>query len=163
RRVLVTTTTHMGLLPEDVTGPVFVQAEGTTDEELRGALQSRRLATLLGRRVRPDKIAGVSGAEVDALRDAADLVLVEADGARGRVPEQGGGRGVGRVRAPDRSTPGAALRLRGGGQRSRGRRAVAAMIAALLLAAGGSRRMGRPKLLAPVPGGTLLGLAASAL
>src|SRR3954465_1226074 len=84
RRVLVTTTTHMGLLSEDVTGPVFVQAEGHVDDELRQVLQSRRLATLLGRRVRPGKIAGVTGGEGAALRDSGDLVLVEADGARSR-------------------------------------------------------------------------------
>jgi molybdenum cofactor cytidylyltransferase len=40
---------------------------------------------------------------------------------------------------------------------------MAPVIAAVLLAAGGSTRLGRPKLLAAVPGGTLLGLAARAL
>lgn len=82
-RVLVTTTTHMGTLPEEVTGPVFVEADGGLDG-LRKALAGQGRATLLGRRLRPDKLEGVSPARVDELAADADLVLVEADGARGR-------------------------------------------------------------------------------
>ena len=84
RRVLVTTTTHMGALPEDVTGPVFVEADGPALPGLERALAEHGRATLLGRRVRADKLEGVSPQRVDALRGLADLVLVEADGARGR-------------------------------------------------------------------------------
>jgi len=84
RRVLVTTTTHMGTLPEATTGPVFVEAEGQGVDGLRGALQREGIATLLGRRIRPDKLEGISPGRVDALAGLADLVLVEADGARGR-------------------------------------------------------------------------------
>jgi probable selenium-dependent hydroxylase accessory protein YqeC len=40
--------------------------------------------TLLGEKVREDKWKGLSPGEVDALRPLCDLVLVEADGARGR-------------------------------------------------------------------------------
>ena len=40
--------------------------------------------TLLGRRVRDEKFQGLSPERVDDLRGEADLVLVEADGARGR-------------------------------------------------------------------------------
>jgi probable selenium-dependent hydroxylase accessory protein YqeC len=83
-RVLVTTTTHMGTLPEEVTGPVFVEAEGAAGEPLERALAEHGRATLLGRRVRPDKLEGVPPQRVDALSGLADLVLVEADGARGR-------------------------------------------------------------------------------
>jgi molybdenum cofactor cytidylyltransferase len=84
RRVLVTTTTHMGTLPEATTGPVLVEAEGQVQDGLRRALDSQGIATLLGRRIRPDKLAGISPEHVDALAGLADLVLVEADGARGR-------------------------------------------------------------------------------
>ena len=84
RRVLVTTTTHMGALPEEVTGPVFVEAEGAVGPALARALADHGRATLLGRRVRADKLEGVSPQRVDELGALADLVLVEADGARGR-------------------------------------------------------------------------------
>jgi probable selenium-dependent hydroxylase accessory protein YqeC len=86
--VLVTTTTHMGTLPDAVTGPVFIEVEAETEgevtEALRDALLRERRATLLGRRIREDKLEGVSPERVDALRGVADLLLVEADGARGR-------------------------------------------------------------------------------
>jgi len=83
-RVLATTTTHMGALPEALTGPVFVEAEGDPLPGLDAALREHGRATLLGRRVRSDKIQGVPASRVDALAAHADLVLVEADGARGR-------------------------------------------------------------------------------
>jgi molybdenum cofactor cytidylyltransferase len=83
-RVLATTTTHMGTLPEAVTGPVFVEAEGDPLPGLDHALRVQGQATLLGRRVREDKLEGVPPERVDALARRADLVLVEADGARGR-------------------------------------------------------------------------------
>lgn len=83
-RVLVTTTTHMGTLPAEVTGPVFVEAEGHDETALARALAREGRATLLGRRLRPDKLEGVPAARVDELSARADLVLVEADGARGR-------------------------------------------------------------------------------
>lgn len=83
-RVLVTTTTHMGTLPEATTGPVFVEAEGDVDGALGAALATHGIATLLGRRVRPDKLQGIAPERVDSLAGLSDLVLVEADGARGR-------------------------------------------------------------------------------
>jgi probable selenium-dependent hydroxylase accessory protein YqeC len=83
-RVLVTTTTHMGTLDEKVTGPVLVEAEGDTSAALEEALAREGRATLLGRRVRTDKLEGLAPGRVDALAALADLVLVEADGARGR-------------------------------------------------------------------------------
>jgi probable selenium-dependent hydroxylase accessory protein YqeC len=83
-RVLVTTTTHMGTLAEATTGPVFVEADGGARSGLEEALARGGLVTLLGRRVRPDKLEGVSPQRVDELARRADLVLVEADGARGR-------------------------------------------------------------------------------
>ena len=83
-RVLVTTTTHMGTLAEATTGPVLVEAESAIEHDLSRALAIEGRATVLGRRVRPDKIEGLAPERVDALAPAADLVLVEADGARGR-------------------------------------------------------------------------------
>jgi probable selenium-dependent hydroxylase accessory protein YqeC len=82
--VLVTTTTHMGTLDDSVTGPVLVESGGDCSPALTDALAREGRATLLGRRVRPDKLEGVPAARVDALAPLADLVLVEADGARGR-------------------------------------------------------------------------------
>ena len=82
--VLVTTTTHMGTLPEAMTGPVFVEAEGDPGPLLDEALRREGRATLLGRRLRPDKLEGISPERVDELSRRAELVLVEADGARGR-------------------------------------------------------------------------------
>ena len=82
--VLVTTTTHMGVLDDSVTGPVFVESDGDPSAALVDALAREGCATLLGRRVRADKLEGITAARVDALAALADLVLVEADGARGR-------------------------------------------------------------------------------
>jgi probable selenium-dependent hydroxylase accessory protein YqeC len=83
-RVLVTTTTHMGALPRDVTGPVVMEADGGGEAALEAALKGEGRATLLGRALRPDKIEGVRAERVDALARLAEVVLVEADGARGR-------------------------------------------------------------------------------
>jgi len=83
-RVLVTTTTHMATLPEATTGPVFVEADGDPQAGIENALSRGGLATLLGRRVRADKLEGVRPERVDELAGRVDLVLVEADGARGR-------------------------------------------------------------------------------
>ena len=83
-RVLVTTTTHMGTLDEATTGVVLVEAESAIEADLARALATEGRATVLGRRVRADKIEGLAPERVDALVSAADLVLVEADGARGR-------------------------------------------------------------------------------
>lgn len=83
-RVLVTTTTHMGTLPEATTGPLFVEAEGALDADVDAALRAEGRATVLGRRVRPDKLEGLAPERVDQLAQRADLTLVEADGARGR-------------------------------------------------------------------------------
>jgi probable selenium-dependent hydroxylase accessory protein YqeC len=83
-RVVVTTTTHMGALAEGVTGPLLVEAEGDLVAALRRALETEGRATVLGRRLRADKLEGLAPERVDALAREADLVVVEADGARGR-------------------------------------------------------------------------------
>ena len=83
-RVLVTSTTHMGLAPVEQTGPVFFDAEGDLTPALSRALNEQRRALVLGSRVRTDKLEGVSAARVAMLSALADLTLVEADGARQR-------------------------------------------------------------------------------
>jgi probable selenium-dependent hydroxylase accessory protein YqeC len=82
--VIVTTTTHMGTLPGETTGPVFTNAEGQDLEAIARAVRAHGRVTVLGRRVREDKLEGLAPDRVDALRALADLVVVEADGARGR-------------------------------------------------------------------------------
>jgi probable selenium-dependent hydroxylase accessory protein YqeC len=81
--VLLTSTTHMGA-PRDEDGPVLFAADGAADDAVRAAVREHGRATFYGRRVREDKLEGVAAERVDALAGAADLVLVEADGARQR-------------------------------------------------------------------------------
>jgi probable selenium-dependent hydroxylase accessory protein YqeC len=80
-RVLVTTTTHMGRPRDEASGPVLYRA---TDAEVREALAAHGRATLLGEAVRDDKVSGLAPERVEELAALADLVLVEADGARRR-------------------------------------------------------------------------------
>jgi probable selenium-dependent hydroxylase accessory protein YqeC len=82
-RTIVTTTTHMGT-PEGDVGPVLVEEGADRTTELDAAMAAHGRAVLLGHRVRPDKLDGLDPARVAGLRAHADLVLVEADGARGR-------------------------------------------------------------------------------
>lgn len=83
-RVIVTATTHMGGLPPSVTGPLILSAEAGAESALTRALEREGRATLLGERLREDKIRGLPPERVDLLLEQADLVLVEADGARSR-------------------------------------------------------------------------------
>jgi hypothetical protein len=55
-----------------VTGPLFVEAEGDAREGLRAALRECGRATLLGRRMRDDKLEGVAPERVDQLAALAD-------------------------------------------------------------------------------------------
>ena len=64
-RVLVTTTTHMGTLPEATTGPVVVEADGDPEPGIERALLRGGVATLVGRRVRADKLEGVPPERVE--------------------------------------------------------------------------------------------------
>lgn len=82
--VLVTTTTHMGPRSDASGGPVLVEADGHSDRDIARALATDGMATVLGRRVREDKLQGLPPEHVDRLARLADLTLVEADGARGR-------------------------------------------------------------------------------
>ena len=83
-RVIVTSTTHMGTLPEEVTGPVLQEEEGDVGTRLGQVMRETGYATVLGRRERPDKIVGLGGPRIDDLVGSADLLVIEADGARGR-------------------------------------------------------------------------------
>jgi probable selenium-dependent hydroxylase accessory protein YqeC len=82
--VIVTTTTHMGALAPEITGPLLVEEDGDPGPALAAALRDHGRATLLGRRVRPDKLEGIAPERVDELARRACLVIVEADGARQR-------------------------------------------------------------------------------
>ena len=83
-RVLVTSTTHMGTLPDEITGPVLLEEEGDVGTRLGQVMRETGYATVLGRRERPDKIVGLGGPRIDDLVGSADLLVIEADGARGR-------------------------------------------------------------------------------
>jgi probable selenium-dependent hydroxylase accessory protein YqeC len=83
-RVIVTSTTHMGTLPEEITGPVLLEEEGDVGTRLGQVMRETGYATVLGRRERPDKIVGLGGPRVDDLVGSADLLVIESDGARGR-------------------------------------------------------------------------------
>jgi probable selenium-dependent hydroxylase accessory protein YqeC len=82
--VLVTTTTHIGEPRGADAGPVLYAGSGDPAAQVHAALAAHGRATLLGARLREDKIAGIAPATVEALAGLADLVLVEADGARQR-------------------------------------------------------------------------------
>lgn len=83
-RVLVTTTTHMGRLHDAAIGPLLIEAETDLEPAMTAALEDQGLVTLLGRRLRDDKLEGLPPERVDALARRADILLVEADGARSR-------------------------------------------------------------------------------
>jgi probable selenium-dependent hydroxylase accessory protein YqeC len=82
QRVVVTTTTHMGRPREAEVGPVLFD-EGS-DAPVAKVLATAGRVVLLGAPSREDKIAGVTPERAEALMALADLVLVEADGARRR-------------------------------------------------------------------------------
>jgi len=72
----------MGHLGENAAGPLVLDA--SPSHPLEDVIRREGWLTLLGERVREDKWKGLPPERVDALRPLADLVLVEADGARGR-------------------------------------------------------------------------------
>jgi probable selenium-dependent hydroxylase accessory protein YqeC len=81
--VLVTCTTNMGALAGPREAWIF-DSDGDADTRIEQALRESGRARLLGERLREDKLRGVAPERVDALAGRAELVLVEADGARGR-------------------------------------------------------------------------------
>ena len=82
-RVIVTSTTHMGA-GRPPGEPILLDTDPKPLARLDNALRTQGHAIVLGRRIRPDKIRGLPPGQVDGLRGMADLILVEADGARGR-------------------------------------------------------------------------------
>jgi probable selenium-dependent hydroxylase accessory protein YqeC len=81
RRVIVTSTTHMGA-PAD--GAVVFEDGRERSDEVRAALAAHGRVLVLGQRLREDKCVGIAPERVDSLAALADLVLVEADGSRQR-------------------------------------------------------------------------------
>jgi probable selenium-dependent hydroxylase accessory protein YqeC len=82
RTVVVTTTTHMGRPRETEVGPVIFDDGHAAP--IVDALAAHGRVVLLGVPDRDDKVGGVTPERADALTALADLVLVEADGARRR-------------------------------------------------------------------------------
>lgn len=82
-RVLLTSTTHMGGLAESGV-PLVLESEGEAEARIDRALDSGGCVLLLGERLREDKLRGLAPERVDRLAGRADLLLVEADGARRR-------------------------------------------------------------------------------
>lgn len=82
--VVVTSTTHMGAPDGMGFPPLLLAEEGGDGSALDRALEREGWALLLGRALRPDKIQGLSAEAAAGLVARAPLVLVEADGARGR-------------------------------------------------------------------------------
>jgi len=85
--VVATTTTHIQS-PDtyEVTAPPLVFASTEVDwvETVRTRVARYGAATVVGTRIRDDKLKGIEPREVDLLRRAADVLVIEADGARGR-------------------------------------------------------------------------------
>jgi molybdenum cofactor cytidylyltransferase len=84
--VAATSTTHMQMPTTASTAPPLVVAE---EEENWLATVKARIArygsvTVIGNRVRDDKLKGIAPVMIDPLRSLADCVVIEADGARGR-------------------------------------------------------------------------------
>lgn len=86
--VVVTTTTHLQTPDPDsafTTPPiVFASEEGDWMETVEARVRRYGAATVVGTKVRDDKLKGIGPAEVDQLRRIADCLLIEADGARSR-------------------------------------------------------------------------------
>lgn len=80
---LVTATTHVGGIAASGL-PLVLESDGDADRRIERALAERDRVWLLGERLREDKLRGVPAERVDGLVGRADLLLVEADGARRR-------------------------------------------------------------------------------
>jgi molybdenum cofactor cytidylyltransferase len=86
--VVTTTTTHIQSPDSDsayTTPPVvFASEEGNWIDTVRTRVERYGAATVVGTKVREDKLKGLAPREVDLLRRIADCLVIEADGARSR-------------------------------------------------------------------------------
>ena len=84
-KVIVAPTTKMGLLETDDIGPLVVSGDvAELRDGARKALVSSGSVVLGGERISKERIGGVAPKSFAALAGVADVVLVEADGARHR-------------------------------------------------------------------------------
>jgi len=81
--VLLTSTTHGG--PGEESPSVIFDEDGETERRVARELAATGVAVVVQRALRADKWKGLEPARIAELRSAADLVLVEADGARRRI------------------------------------------------------------------------------
>ncbi len=84
--VVTTCTTHMQLPTSGTTAPPLVVAEEESNwlATVKSRLARYGSVTVIGNRVREDKLRGIDPVMIDPLRSLADCVVIEADGARGR-------------------------------------------------------------------------------
>lgn len=84
--VVATSTTHMQMPATATTAPplVVVEEEENWLTTLKHRLSRYGSATLVERRERADKLAGVDPVTLDPLRSLCDCIVIEADGARRR-------------------------------------------------------------------------------
>ncbi len=84
--VITTTTTHMQTPEQATTMPplVYVAEEADWLDTVKARVNRYGSATVVGVRLREDKLGGLEPGQIEAIRDLADCVLLEADGARGR-------------------------------------------------------------------------------
>ncbi len=84
--VITTATTNMQTPRHTTTMPPIVYAEEEQDwmETVRQRVDQYGSATVVGVQERADKLRGLKPEQIGSLRDLADCVLLEADGARGR-------------------------------------------------------------------------------
>ena len=84
-KVIVAPTTKMGLMETDSIGPLVVSNDGAgLLDGARKALDSSGTVVLGGYRISKERIGGVPPESFEAFATLADVVLVEADGARHR-------------------------------------------------------------------------------
>ncbi len=86
KTVITTTTTNMQTPRYATTMPPLVYAADEDDwlETVRVRVRRYGSATVVGAREREDKLRGLEPDKIALLRELADCVLLEADGARGR-------------------------------------------------------------------------------
>ncbi len=84
--VIATTTTNMQTPRHTTTMPPLVYAEEEQDwmATVRKRVDQYGSATVVGEQEREDKLRGLRPEQIGLLRDLADCVVLEADGARGR-------------------------------------------------------------------------------